>query len=286
METNSIDSGYFESFDSTQLLYRFFSASSDPQNHHTLIIVHGHGEHSGRYLKFAEKLKDPAVNIAVYDLRGQGQSGGPEVSVQSFEQFENDLSAFLIFLRKRYGMKERFILLGHSLGGLIAVNWTMKNQNQIKGLILSSPCLGLTLPGFLIAFNRFLRRFSPLWIYRNPVYPKHLTHDSLEVALYKSDPLIKRKISVSLLDEMLRYALVIESLSRFDLEIPFYLFLAGDERIVDGKKSLTFYNKVNAPVKEKYIFDGLYHEIFNETGQDKVFARLSESLLSILSYSQ
>ncbi len=260
--------GYFQGAGGIRLFYRYFQC---PGAVDTLVILHGHGEHSGRYEKFFPILQDQHLSIGVYDARGYGLSEGREVYVESFEDYLRDLTEFIRFLQEAHGQKGKIYLLGHSLGGLVAVHWALRFPERLRALFLSSPFLGLRLPGFLILMNSLLNRWNPGFIYRNPVYPPHLTHNPEEVRNYRADKLIKRKISVRLLDQMLLYQTKLEAVERFRFPFPVYIMAAGLEKVVDLERTQSFFRRMEAPRKEMKIFDDFYHEIFNELEQEKAF---------------
>lgn len=267
--------GTFFSFDRLKLFYRYYPS---PEDDYTMVIVHGHGEHSGRYEKFSRFFSGVGISIASFDLRGTGRSEGERVYVRFFEEFLEDLSSFVRFLQERFGAQKKIFLLGHSLGALIAIHWARRFPEKIQALILSSPCLGLRLPKLLCAFNSFLHDKIPHFCYQNPVYPPHLTHDQKEVENYRKDSMIQRKITVRLLHEMLRYMTRLEAAEIFRFPFPVYVLMAELEKIVDPQKTHKFFDKVVAPRKNLEIFHGFYHEVFNELGQEKVFEKLKEVL--------
>ncbi len=196
------DQGYFESWDKTRLFYRFYPS---PKARHTVLVVHGFGEHSGRYEKFPGRMSGLAVQWAVMDLRGMGASGGARGDVGSAEDYLKDMDAFIAHLQKKYAAPKKFILFGHSLGGLAAVYWGMKRPECIKTLVLSVPFFGFRGQPFLRAVNSLIRFFLPGFVYNNPVIPRALSHDAAEIALYRKDPLIIRKISTRLVGELMRW---------------------------------------------------------------------------------
>lgn len=260
--------GHFQGAGGIKLFYRYFEC---PTALETLIILHGHGEHSGRYEKFADILKQERLSLAIYDGRGYGRSDGKEVYVDSFEEFLSDLTAFFDFLQKAYPAAGKKYLLGHSLGGLVAVHWALRFPERIHALLLSSPFLGLRLPQPLIWINSFLNRIRPDFVYQNPVYPPHLTHNPEEVRNYKADKLIKRKISVRLIHEVLSYQSKLKVAEPLKFLFPVYILAAGLEKVVDLDCTRSFFEKIQAPRKQMKIFEGFYHEIFNELDQEIAF---------------
>ncbi len=264
----AITEGKFQTRDGLKLHFRYFK---HPQAEDTLILLHGHGEHSGRYQKFAAHLEDKKVSLAMVDLRGYGLSDGEACYVDSFQDYLNDLSDFTTFLKRDYSLKDRFLLFGHSNGGLVALTWALKYPDAIKALFLSSPYLGLKLPKPLILINDFLCRVAPHFVYQNPVYPPYLTHNPEELVRYKSDNLMRRKVTARLLSEMMTAHHFIEGIPHFKFPFPVLVLMAGLDRIVDPAKTHLFYKKLSAPYKDLHVFEGFYHEIFNELGQEQVF---------------
>jgi alpha-beta hydrolase superfamily lysophospholipase len=265
------DTGYFLSSDRKKLFYQLYC----PQSFHSsLLILHGHGEHSGRYEKFFTQLKNQSVAVALFDFRGHGRSEGVPAYVEGFGDFLEDVTFFHSFLQNRYGISPKIVLLGHSMGGLVALHWALQYPNRIQNLILSSPCLGIRSPKWFMAFNQMMNRYVPRWTYSNPVFPPHLTHDPEEIRKYRTDPLIQRKISVRLLYEMVVYASKIEAMDLIRVNFPVDLLTASDEKIVDLARVDKFYRKLDSSQKNRVVFQGFNHEIFNDLGQDQVFEKL------------
>ncbi len=258
----------FKSWDGTKIFYRFYPLSGA---RHTVIMLHGYGEHSGRYEKFPEKMYGISAQFAVMDFRGMGLSEGARGDVNSFGDYLRDVTAFVAHLRSRYSIPRQFILFGHSLGGLVAVYWAIGNPEAVKMLILSAPFLGLRFSRVLGFLNTLMLTLAPRFVYKNPVRSRALSRDPVEIEVYKKDPLILRHISARLLGEIIRR---IEALRRQPvLSLPYrvHMIVAGEERIVDPKASRRFFDRLVAPRKDWTRFEGLFHEIFNERDQQKVF---------------
>ncbi len=260
--------------DGERLFYRFQPGSLSKK---PLLLIHGHGEHSGRYLKFFERLQDLDIPIASFDLRGCGRSSGPPAHVNRFEDYLSDVSGLVRFLEKKFGIKLPLQLFGHSLGGLIAFAWARENSIQVSKLILSSPLMGLPQEGIIRFLVSFLNPLFPHWVIHNPVKPPYLTHDAEEIRRYREDKLICRKITVRLVSEMVRYISLFQK-GAVPVPFPVYILMAEKDLVVSPKATTDFYSRILAPAKELEVFPGYYHEIFNETGQDKVFERLHKYL--------
>lgn len=270
----AIEEGDFRSADGERLFYRFHRASNQKN---PLILLHGHGEHSGRYLKFFSRLEDHEIPMGIFDLRGCGQSGGERASVRRFEDYLSDVTCFIRFLTDQFQVRSPVLLFGHSLGGLIALSWARENPSEISKLILSSPLLGMHRESIVKMLAGPLNRLLPDWMVNNPVSPPFLTHDLEEVKRYKSDPLIQRKITIRLVNEMLRYASSFRGIE-ISFACPVYILMSGKDYVVNPKFTLNFFDQLHAPEKKLKSFPGFYHEIFNEVGQAEAFEELKKIL--------
>lgn len=270
----SIEEGLISTPDGEQLFYRFQSGDSKKN---LLLLIHGHGEHSGRYLKFFTRLQDLGHPIAAFDLRGCGRSSGRRVYVNRFEDYAGDVSTVLDFLTQQGRVVGPVILLGHSLGGLIALVWARTHGGKISKLLLSSPLLGVPLEEIKLRLSLFLNRLAPRLVLQNPVRPLYLTHDPVEIQKYQKDPLIQRKITARLAYEMIFQARSLRS-EAYVAPFPVYLLMAGEDRIVNPDDTRRFFLRLQSPAKQLEEFSGFYHEIFNERGQDRVFERLRHYL--------
>ena len=259
---------HFKSWDGTDIFYRFYRVSGA---RHTVIMLHGYGEYSGRYEKFPGKMGRLSAQFAVMDFRGMGRSEGVRGSVGSFEDYLGDVTAFVEHLRKKHSIPPKFILFGHSLGGLVAACWAMKNPAPVKLLILSAPFLGLRFSWIIPSLNRLVLLLKPRCVYKNPVRSGSLSHDPDEIGIYRKDPLIIRYISARLVEEIARRTGALRKQPILSVSFPVHMLVPGEERIVDSKASRRFFDRLVAPRKERTFFDGFFHEIFNEQDQQKAF---------------
>ncbi|MFH1799782.1 MAG: lysophospholipase [Candidatus Omnitrophota bacterium] len=260
--------GHFKGRDGTKIFYCFYPA---PGARHTVIMLHGYGEHSGRYEKFPGKMGRLSAQFAMMDFRGMGRSEGRRGDVGSFADYLGDITAFIEHLRKKHSIPPKFILLGHSLGGLVAIHWAMKNPEPVKLLILSVPLLGIRFSRVIRPLNRLVLFFAPGIVYRDPVQARALSHDPAEVAVYRKDPLILRHISAQLVEEFERRTEILRKQPILSVPFPVHLLGVGEERIVDPNAVRRFFDRLVAPRKERTIFEGFFHELFNERDQQKAF---------------
>ena len=273
----------FISFDETPIFYSRHGAQNTKKA--VLIILHGMGEHGGRYRILSDALAGLGIETYLPDLRGYGKSGGPRGHVKSFSDFHRDLEALHRLAGKQNPGAPIFIL-GHSFGGLVAASYAaLGGVNPapplgVSGLILSSPLFGLfhKIPGWRHGVAVVASKLAPRHTEKTQVNPALLTHDKLLLERYGSDPLSHYDISVRLYTEL------IGMLGRKDeiatkLTLPLLLLQAGDDRIVSKEAAVDFFNKAASADKESQIYDGFYHEILNEIGREAVFARLGNWVL-------
>lgn len=267
--------GYFSSFDGAQIYYD----AQLKDTPHRLFIVHGIGEHVGRYDELFYALRDLNLSVFICDLRGHGKSDGVRVDIETFDYFVRDLYYFRSFIEKKYGITNHLpFLMGHSLGGLIATCAVVQDQSAWKGLILSSPFFGVPFGHVVIKqFTRLINKFLPNKVWKNPIRPAFLTHDPDERLVYRTDPLIFRRITSRMAYEMFKTCDFVMS-KACQISLPLAIFAAEKDRIVSLDLAKVFLSKVASENKYLRVFDGFYHELFHEKDRAQVFIELRNYL--------
>ena len=274
----------FVSFDETPIFYRHCRTKEPARA--AVIIVHGMGEHGGRYTRLAGYLAGLGVESVIPDLRGFGQSGGRRACVKQFSDFHRDLDNLVLFISRTHRGTPLF-LLGHSFGGLIASSYlAFCNPPKIGGLVLSSPIFGIALPIPLwrrmvaAAFSYLFPDFSQ----PSGVKPALLTHDVALIREYENDALIYHRVSARLYCELLamirRRASIAQRISS-----PVLLLQAGEDFVVSKEEALGFYDLLRADDKELEVYGGWYHELLNEVDREKVFSRIGLWILRHLNHN-
>lgn len=261
--------GYFRSFDQTELFYRVYLNRDDDAD--LMLVLHGLGEHSGRYAEYPVALENERLSFAMFDYRGHGRSRGTKFYVDSFRDYLKDVSAFHQFLGIQYREAESPVVYGHSVGALVAVHWAAINPHKSRALFLSSPCFELLTRKIVLDINYCVNKIMPKYEYRNPVVTRYLSHDPKEVENYEKDPLIERKISARLAEELYKACQALDKEIAQKLEIPVFMMLAGDDRIVNSQKSVRFYQWLRGPQKAIQVFPDFYHEVFHEERKEEAF---------------
>ena len=263
----------FISFDETPIHYYLLKPAGPPKA--MVIIVHGMGEHGGRYRAFAEYLAGLGIQSFLPDLRGFGKSGGKRVCVRSFSDFQKDLHALHSWV-SRNNKETPIFLLGHSFGGLVASSYlALCPHPKVSGLVLTSPIFGIAIPVPLWRhwFGILASYLLPGHTEATHVDPSVLTHDAEILRDYAKDPLIFHRVSTRLYRELYRMMNNKDRIAR-NLKNPVLVLQAGEDLIVSKEETLMFYEKIEAADKELEVYDGFYHEILNETRRDVVYSRI------------
>jgi alpha-beta hydrolase superfamily lysophospholipase len=238
-----------------------------------VLLVHGLGEHAGRYEELARWLNERGFAVRGYDHYGHGDSGGVRGGLPSDLRLVEDLADILGSTRKRMQASTPLILLGHSMGGLVAAHLVAQGLARVDGLVLSSPALDPGLTAFQKLLLAVLPSIAPNLRVGNRLDPNWISHDPKVVQAYQQDRLIHDRIS----GRLGRYIaetgpLVLAAAPRW--EIPTLLLYAGADRLVSPRGSEAFAKAAPARVVESELYPDLYHEIFNEQAREPVYARL------------
>lgn len=238
-----------------------------------VLLVHGLGEHAGRYEGLAHRLNTWGFAVRGYDQCGHGESGGARGTLPSSRRLVDDLTDLVDSTRGRMASGQPLIVLGHSLGGLVAACFVALRLRRIEGLVLSSPALNPGLGLLQKLLLAVLGRIAPNLAVGNGLDPDFLSHDVEVVRAYRSDPRVHDRISG-------RLARFIAGSGPFVLHhaprwsVPTLLLYAGSDRLVDPRGSRDFVAAAPAASVTAHCFENLYHEIFNEVDSAPVAARL------------
>ncbi len=269
----NIEERYFYGKDGSKIFFR----SSVPENPiATVIILHGYAEHSGRYIHVMDYLTSRNFAVFAPDERGHGKTARVMGDLEGFDRIIDDTDILVKQAAEKYPTRGVF-MLGHSMGGMIALLYTEKYQEKLKGLILSGPMLVLSEQpsGFLRLLSKVMGKLLP----RLPVKSfdsSYVSRDNEVVKRKDEDPLYyKGKVMARAgywflkgIDE------AIADLGR--IEIPVLVMHGGGDRIIDPEASKIVYHNVSSEDKTLKIFDGLYHEIMNEPEKDEVLKMIGD----------
>ena len=260
-----------------------------------VLIVHGLGEHAGRYEGVAQRLMQWGFEVRAYDQRGHGRSDGQRGALPESNVLLEDL-AEMVDEARLHGMpfpttageletehaapkNLPLILLGHSLGGLVAARFVALNLRPVEGLVLSSPALDSSLSIFQKLWLAASLKFMPLITVNNGLNPDHLSRDPRVVKAYLEDRLVHNKISPRL-GHFIATAGPATIAAAANWRTPMLLMYAGTDKLVNPEGSRRFATlaaqsrAVKPGVVTAKCFDGYYHELFNEPEPAPVFELL------------
>ena len=234
-----------------------------------IIMVHGLGEHVQRYLYWAGLFKKEGIGFLGVDLPGHGRSQGRRGNIKSYALVGEMIDILLKSCNQTFPGCPVYIY-GHSLGGGIVLDYLLKRKPKVKGAIVTSPWLRLSLetPKIKIIMASIMKYVLPGLIQSSGLNINHISHDKTIVDNYKYDPLVHGKISVSLFAGAMnaaKYSLTHAS----ELKIPTLIIHGSDDMITSPEGSREFAGKTN--MVDLKIWEGGYHELHNEQFRDEVF---------------
>ncbi len=254
----------------------YWQGFAPPEPKAVLLFVHGLAEHSGRYLNPALYLAPRGYACYALDCRGHGRSPGRRVHVNRFDEFLQDVRTVRSLVRPRHPGRPLF-LVGHSQGGLIVLRYALREPDGLAGVVASAPALGVHAamkPSSATVFlARALSHLAPTALLDNHVDPSALCHDQSVVEAYRRDPLVSRKVSARW------YTSIVDAMGEVwadapRLCVPTLVMASGDDRAVSTDATRQWTLRVPRNRVELVVWDGLYHEMFNEPERDEVFARM------------
>ena len=250
------------------ILYRVYEPDGPARGR--VLIAHGLGEHGGRYGHVAARLTGAGFAVVVPDHRGHGESEGRRVQVTRFDDYLDDLHA-VSTATTGLAPDGRTVLIGHSMGGLIAAAYALRHQRELRALVLSAPAAlpPESVPKAQIAASKVLSRVAPGMGVLSVPFEK-VSRDPAVVDAYVNDPLVhRRKIRARLGSEMLEAMIrVRDGLST--LNLPLLVMQGTHDALVDPRNGPRVHAAAASADKELKVYDGLYHEIFNEPERDRV----------------
>ena len=246
----------------------------------TVLLVHGLGEHAGRYHAVAQHLNAWGFAVRAYDQYGHGQSGGPRGGLNHDMRLLDDLADMVDATRARMAAHQPLVLLGHSMGGLVAARFVSMHLRPVDALVLSSPALDPGLNAVQKLLLATLPRILPNLRVGNGLDAQYLSHDPAVVAAYLADPLCHDRISARLARFIADGGPATVARAAH-WSVPTLLMWAGADKLVNPAGSRAFAAAAPRGVVQSHGFEPLFHELFNESPElaDPVFALLRQWLL-------
>ena len=247
-------------------LYYRWAPAQEPRG--VVLVLHGFGEHSGRYEHVLEHLAQAGFSGLAIDYRGWGRAEGKRGGLRRFEEYVQDALRGLALARRKRASDEPIFLLGHSQGGLLAARTAMEEGTGLAGLVLSSPGLGIGMPvpAHKLLIAKLASRFVPDLTLPSDIPTDWLTQDAEWVAATEADPLMVHRGTARWLMETFRtQALVLANAST--VHLPTLILVAGDERLVSTEAARRYYELLVASDRTWIEYPDLRHELFNEVGR-------------------
>lgn len=249
-----------------------------PRARGAVLIVHGLGEHSGRYERLAQWFNQRGYDVRSYDQRGHGKTPGPRGALRHADDLLEDLAT--VYNHYANGLPHPPFLLGHSMGGLVAARTVLDGRIAPPAMVLSSPAFRSWSSPRLIRLAHVLSRLAPGLKLRNGLNANKLSHDPQVVDGYKTDSLRHSWITPRLAHFIFREGATCIA-DAATLAQPTLLLVAESDELVDPAGSRAFARKAAASGQlTTRFFASLYHELFNEAepGRSQVLMQLGDWL--------
>lgn len=264
--------GYIEGVGQLRLHYR---AWETPRPRAALMVVHGLAEHAGRYETFARTMCAYGFSTYALDLRGHGSSEGRRGHVRSFDVFLQDVERFRREVQGLIDPGCPLFLLGHSMGGLIAVRYLEEYDVPVRGGIIVSPWLAtaVAVPRWKALLAGLLTRLLPALPIPAGIRAEDLSHDAEVVRAYRDDPLVHDTITPRLFSEASQaMGLALQRSDR--ISVPVLMLLAGSDRLVNTRLSTAFARSLPKSRLTLRVFPEAYHEVLNEANRGAACAEI------------
>lgn len=255
---------------------RFPSLGPSPTPKARVVLVHGYAEHLGRYPHVIDALTGAGYDCHALDLRGHGRSEGVRGHVLRFQDYLDDLDLFLEELPRD---PLPCFLVGHSLGGLLSLRYVLDRPEAFAALAVSSPFLhpAADIPWLQEAVANAASHLAPTLLTKSPVDARGLSRDPAVVEAYIADPLVFKTFNARWFFQV-REAQE-EVLKRAgEIRLPVLMLIGSADPIAQPGRSRQVFERLGSPEKRLEVYDGFLHEVFNETGRERVVRDLVEWL--------
>ncbi len=244
-----------------------------------IVVIHGFGEHSGRYMNLVKYFVPRGYAICAFDQRGHGRSPGQRGHVNRWEEYTEDVDRFLYLIQGEHPGVPRF-LFGHSMGGLIALDYALEHPDRITGVIVSGPVLSQPrVAPWLLWVSRGLSRVWPRLQLNTHLDAEALSRDPEVVHAYQEDPLVHSMASARLGTELSQAVERVQNKAQ-EWQLPLLILHGAEDRVIPVEGSRRFFSQV--PIKDKQLIEYPhgYHEPHNDL-QKAVVLRDMEKWLDV-----
>ncbi len=264
--------GTFQGHDGLELYDQCWFGAGTPLRG-VVVIVHGLGEHSGEYERVVERLVPAGFAISGFDLRGHGRSPGKRAFIRSWDDYRQDVRAFLNVVTEEQPGQPCF-LLGHSLGGIIVLDYALRAPDGLQGVMALAPAIGdLGISPAKRALARVISRVWPSFSLSTGLDASAISRDPEVIADYRSDPLVHDRGTARLAVETERTVDFIQTHAT-DLRVPLLIQHGDADRIAGIDGSRRFVANVTERDKTLIEYPGAFHQVHNDLGHETVTADL------------
>ncbi|MEN0058546.1 MAG: lysophospholipase [Bdellovibrio sp.] len=274
--------GFFKGYHETNL---FFQVWDQPFAQGTIVITHGHGEHSESYHRFVNAFAGDKWRFYAWDLRGHGRSDGRRGYVAEFDDYCQDYKIFLEMVLKEPSVQQGpVILFCHSLGALIQIKTLLRNPDiSYQGLIVSGPLFGLSLPvpAYKAKGAAVLNMLLPQITMGNELSNDMLTRDPEVIREFEQDALRHHRMSPGAFIGLMDACEYVHHRAN-EVKKPALFLLAEADPVISTPEARRFYGNIGSTRKELYIYPGAKHEVINDIIRNTVFADIKKYLDSFM----
>ena len=273
--------GTFPGTGGLPLYYQAWMPPESQRKKAVLINLHGLGDHSGLYPTLASHFPPHGVALYAYDMRGNGRSPGQRAYLRGWQEYRGDLHAFLGRVRKWEGELPIFIL-GHSLGGLVVLDYALHYPAGLRGVIAAAPPLGeIGVPPLLMALGRVMSRIWPRFSLEVGMDLSGLARDPAVVNTVLADPFFHRRGTARLSTEVTAAIRRVQARAE-TLSVPLLLLHGSADRMVPPEGSRRFFSQVHHTDREFREYPDGYHGLFADLGHEEVLKDVEQWLDSRL----
>ena len=245
-----------------------------------ILLIHGLGEHSGRYLNLIQDFNDKNISVFTIDIRGHGKSEGKRGHSPFYEQLMSDIQYFIEHVTNKIS-NQKYFLYGHSMGGNLVINYSLQKDEKINGIIATSPCIKSAIkpPRIKLFIAKLFQKLIPSLTLNNEIDINGISRNLQVIEDYVNDPLNHDQLSVKLgLDIVSSGIYALENSQ--DIAVPMLVFHGKKDRLTSYNSSEKLVENSGSNIK--FIgFKDAYHEIHNEPEKEELLRNIFDWINSI-----
>ncbi|MCT2535154.1 lysophospholipase [Aquibacillus koreensis] len=256
--------GTFRGVGEAELYYRIIKPTSRPKA--KVIVVHGHGDHSGGLYNLLNSLIEHQFSVYALDLRGHGKSTGIRGFIRNWGEYRGDLEAFRNIVDQEDSDLPVF-LIGHSLGGIVCLDYALAFQENIAGIITIAPAVSYEMKWGEKILVSIMSRIKPDYTIEDTTNGHLLTKDPKKAGQFSTDPLRHNTITPGLGRGVIMTIKNVMNQAN-TIQVPLLLQLGVDDNITPPGKLRQFFSMVGTTDKLKIEYEGMRHRPFDDIGKE------------------